>query len=174
MKGDAEAHPLLSPNDEFADFETWDKSGINSVDPKTPDMLPREYARGALKRGLAYELALGVNPFKFGMVGSTDTHTSIVGTEEDNYFGKVTPLEPSNSAERFWEPVAGRRPATDGSNLKMYAWQISSSGLVGVWAEENSRASLWDAMKRKEVFATTGTRMQVRVYARLRAGRHRP
>ena len=165
MKGDAEAHPLLSPNDEFADFETWDKSGINSVDPKTPDMLPREYARGALKRGLAYERELGVNPFKFGMVGSTDTHTSIVGTEEDNYFGKVTPLEPSNSEERFWEPVAGRRPATDGSNLKVYAWQVSSSGLVGVWAEENSRASLWDAMKRKEVFATTGTRIQVRVYA---------
>ncbi len=165
MKGDAEAHPLLSPNDEFADFETWDKSGINSIEPKTPDMLPREYARSALKRGLAYEAALGVNPFKFGMVGSTDTHTSIIGTEEDNYFGKVTPLEPANSLERFWEPVAGRRPAKDGSDLKIYSWQVSSSGLVGVWAEDNTRESLWDAMQRKEVFATTGTRIQVRVYA---------
>ena len=165
MKGDGEAHPLLSPSDEFADFETWDKSGINSVEPKTPDMLPREYTRGALKRGLAYEMALGVNPFKFGMVGSTDTHTSIIGTEEDNYFGKVTPLEPSNSEERFWEVVAGRRPSVDGSDIKVYAWQTSSSGLVGVWAEENTRDSLWDAMKRKEVFATTGTRIQVRVYA---------
>jgi len=164
MKGDAEAHPTLSPNDEFADFETWDKSGINSVEPKTPDMLPREYARGALKRGLAYEARLGVNPFKFGMVGSTDTHTSIIGTEEDNYFGKLTPFEPSNAEERFWEVAAGRRPATDGSDLRVYAWQVSSSGLVGVWAEENTRASLWDAMKRKEVFATTGTRIQVRIY----------
>lgn len=165
MKGDAETHPLLSPNDEFADFETWDKSGINSVDPKTPEMLPREYARGALKRGLAYEAALGVNPFKFGMVGSTDTHTSISGTEEDNYFGKLTPFEPSNSEERFWEVAAGRRPASDGSDLKIYTWQTSSSGLVGVWAEENTRAALWDAMQRKEVFATSGTRIQVRVYA---------
>lgn len=165
MKGDSEAHPVLSPNDEFADFETWDKGGINAVEPKTMDMLPREYARAVFKRGLAYEAALGVNPFKFGLVGSTDTHTSIVGTEEDNYFGKVTPLEPSNSEERFWEVVAGRRPSTDGSDIKIYAWQVSSSGLVGVWAEENSRASLWDAMKRKEVFATTGTRIQVRVFA---------
>lgn len=128
-------------------------------------MLPREYARGALKRGLAYETALGVNPFKFGMVGSTDTHTSIIGTEEDNYFGKVTPLEPANSEERFWEAVAGRRPATDGSDLKIYAWQTSPSGLEGVWAEENTRAALWDAMQRKEVFTTSGTRIQVRVYA---------
>ncbi len=165
MKGDAEAHPLLSPNDEFADFETWDKSGINSVVAKTPDMLPREYARPALARGLAYEASLGVNPFKFGLIGSTDTHTSIIGTEEDNYFGKVTPLEPSNSRERLWEVVAGRRPAEDGSDLRVYSWQVSSSGLVGVWAEDNTRAALWDAMQRKEVFATTGTRIQVRVFA---------
>ena len=165
MKGDSESHPVLSPNDEFADFEIWDKSGINAVEPKTPDMLPREYARAALKRGLAYEASIGVNPFKFGLVGSTDTHTSIVSTEEDNYFGKVTPLEPANSEERFWEVVAGRRPSTDGSDIKIHAWQVSSSGLVGVWAEENTRASLWDAMKRKEVFATTGTRIQVRVFA---------
>jgi hypothetical protein len=165
MKGDAEAHPLLSPQDEFADFETWDKSGINSVIAKTPDMLPREYARPVLQRGLAFEASLGANPFKFGMVGSTDTHTSIVSTEEDNYFGKVTPLEPANSWERFWEPVAGRRPAKDGADLKIYAWQVSPSGLVGVWAEDNTRESLWDAMRRKEVFATTGTRIQVRVYA---------
>jgi hypothetical protein len=165
MKGDAEAHPSLSPNDEFADFETWDVGGINSIVPKSPDMLPREYARAALKRGLSYEAALGVNPFKFGLVGSTDTHTSISGTDEDNYFGKVTPLEPSNSRERFWEPVAGRRPAPDGTDLRVYAWQVSSSGLVGVWAEDNTRAELWDAMKRKEVFATTGTRIQVRVFA---------
>jgi hypothetical protein len=165
MKGDAEAHPMLSPDDEFADFETWDKGGINSVEPKTPDMLPREYARPALQRGLDYAATLGVNPFKFGLVGSTDTHTSLVSTEEDNFFGKLTVFEPSSAEMRFWEVAAGRRPAQDGSDLKIYSWQTSASGLVGVWADENSRASLWDAMKRREVFGTSGTRMQVRVYA---------
>lgn len=84
MKGDGEAHPALSPNDEFADFETWD-SATFGPEEKTPDMLSREYARAALKRGLAYEKKLGVNPFKFGMVGSTDSHTSLPTTEENNF-----------------------------------------------------------------------------------------
>jgi hypothetical protein len=165
MKGDGEAHPLLSPDDEFADFETWDTGGINSVEKKTPDMLPREYARPALQRGLDYAAKLGANPFKFGMVGSTDTHTSLVSTEEDNFFGKLSAFEPSNSEMRFWEVAAGRRPAKDGSDLRIYSWQTSASGLVGVWATENTREALWDAMNRKEVFGTSGTRMQVRVYA---------
>lgn len=160
MKGDGEAHPALSPDDEFADFETWDVGGINSIEPKTPAMLPWEYARTALTRGLHCEQSLGVNPFKFGLVGSTDTHTAISGTYENNYFGKVVPLEPANSHERFYEIVAGRRPSPGGQDLKVYAWQTSASGLVGVWAEENTRAALWDAMKRREVFATTGTRLQ--------------
>jgi len=128
-------------------------------------MLPREYARPALKRGLEYEAALGVNPFKFGLLGSTDTHTSLATTEEDNFLGKLSLVEPSNSEERFWEIAAGRRPAGDGADLKIYAWQSSASGLVGVWAEENTRESLWDAMNRREIFGTSGTRMQVRVYA---------
>ncbi len=165
MKGDGEAHPSLSPGDEFADFETWDIGGINSTQPKTPDMLPREYARTALARGMQYEAELGTNPFKFGLVGSTDAHTSIPGTREDNFFGKVTPVEPANSHERFFELVAGRRPSPDGLDLKVYAWQTSASGLVGVWAEENTRQALWNAMKRREVFATTGTRIQVRLFA---------
>ena len=164
MKGDGEAHPLLSPEDEFADFETWDRSGINSIVPKTPDMLPREYSRAALLRGMAYEQRLGSNPFKFGLLGSTDTHTALSTPEESNYFGKVTPLEPAPSKERFYELVAGRRPSADGKDLKVHAWKVSPGGLTGVWARSNTRASLWDAMARREVFATTGTRMKVRLF----------
>ncbi len=163
MKGDGEAHPLLSPTDEFADFETWDKGGINSPKPKTPDMLPREYARAALKRGMQYEKKLGVNPFKFGMVGSTDSHTALSTTDESQYFGKITILEPAASEERFYELVAGRTNP-DKLDIGVEAWKVSSSGLVGVWARENTREALWDAMKRKEVFATTGTRPRVRVF----------
>jgi hypothetical protein len=162
MKGDGEAHPALSPNDEFADFETWDKGGFGAG-VHTPDMLPREYAREALKRGLMYEAKLGVNPFKFGMVGSTDSHTSLSTTTEDNFFGKVTPVEPSASPDRFNEVITGRifpNPA-----LQQFAWQTSASGLAAVWATDNTREALWDAMARKEVYATTGTRLIVRVFA---------
>lgn len=164
MKGDGEANPDLSPNDEFADFETWDK-GSFGPDPKTPAMLPKEYARAAYKRGLKYEEQLGVNPFKFGMVGSTDSHTSLATTTENNAFGKVEPLYPSNEEDRFHELITGRIPSTDGSDIKVRAWQTSASGLAAVWATENTREGLWDAMKRKEVYATTGTRMKVRVFA---------
>jgi hypothetical protein len=106
MKGDGEAHPSLSTNDEFADFETWDKGQLGPA-PKTPDMLPKEYAREALKRGLAYEVNLGVNPFEFGMIGSTDTHTSLSTTTEDNFFGKVSAVEPTANPVRFEETVGG-------------------------------------------------------------------
>ena len=75
MKGDGEAHPMLSPTDEFADFETWDKASFGPT-PHQPEMLAKEYAREALKRGLAYEAKLGANPFKFGLIGSTDSHTA--------------------------------------------------------------------------------------------------
>ncbi len=124
-------------------------------------MLPREYAREAFKRGLAYETSLGANPFKFGVVGSTDAHTSLPTTQEDNFFGKVVLLEPSRDPIRFEEVVAGR-PAPKG--FQSYARNTSASGLAGVWARDNTRESLWDAMSRKEVFATTGTRLQVRVF----------
>jgi len=160
MKGDGEAHPALSPDDEFADFETWDR-GSFGPEPKTPDMLPREYARAAYKRGLAYEAQLGKNPFKFGMVGSTDSHTSLSTTQEDNFFGKVVSLEPSTDSIRFEEAITGR-PAPDG--YQHYARETSASGLAAVWARANTREALWDAMARKEVFATTGTRMRVRVF----------
>jgi len=160
MKGDGEAHPSLSPNDEFADFETWDR-GSFGPNPKTPDMLPKEYAREAYKRGLAYEAKLGANPFKFGMVGSTDAHTGLSTTDEDNFFGKVAGLEPSADPVRFEEVIAGR-PAPKGHQI--YARQTSASGLAAVWARENTREALWDAMARKEVYATTGTRLLVRVF----------
>ncbi|WP_245888724.1 DUF3604 domain-containing protein [Halomonas denitrificans] len=161
MKGDGEAHPMLSPNDEFADFSTWDLASFGP-EPKSDDMIPREYAREALKRGLAHAADLGTNPFKFGMVGSTDAHTSLASTEEDNYFGKVVLLEPSPDPIRFEEVIAGR-PAPEGHQI--YARQISAAGLAAVWSRENTREAIWDAFKRKEVFATTGTRMRVRVFA---------
>jgi hypothetical protein len=164
MKGDGEAHPALSTRDEFADFETWDKGSLGSGEAKTPAMLPREYAREALKRGLAYEAKLGRNPFKFGMVGSTDSHTSLATTEENNFFGKIVALEPSADPIRFDEVVAGRIKNPEGKRVEQYARQTSASGLAAVWARDNTREALWDAMARKEVFATTGTRLKVRVF----------
>jgi hypothetical protein len=161
MKGDGETHPLLSVGDEFADFETWDKGSLGPP-PKTPDMLPREYARAALKRGLKYEADLGGNPFRFGMIGSTDAHTSLATTRENNFFGKVTLLEPTADPIRFEEAVGGQGGE---QSVKQYAWQTSASGLAAVWARENTREALWDAMSRKEVYATTGTRIRVRVFA---------
>ena len=159
MKGDGEAHPLLSPDDEFADYENWDR-GNWSGKPKTPDMLPQEYARGALKLGLQAEADLGANPFKFGLVGATDSHTSLATTREDNYWGKVSVLEPS--PDRWAGPIASD---PDGLGTAVYAFETIASGLQGVWSQENTRESLWDAMARKETYATTGSRITVRVFA---------
>ena len=158
-KGTGEAHPVLSPNDEFAGQELLDASNIMGRVPKTPEMLPKEYARPALMEGLRQEQELGVNPFKFGMVGSTDNHTGFASTREDNWFGKAPILEPS--AER-WEDVLVRSPVDP--SMSILGGSLSAAGLVGVWARENTRESLWDAMKRKEVYATTGSRISVRVF----------
>lgn len=160
MKGDGETHPLLSPNDEFSDFETLDK-GSFGAEGKTDDMLEREYAREAYKRGLAYQKELGINPFKFGLIGSTDSHTSLSSSEENNYLGKVSLLEPTDHPIRFEEVITGR---TGVKKIKQYASQIAGAGLAAVWAKENTRESLWDAMSRKETYATTGTRMRVRTF----------
>ena len=162
-KGDGETHPALSRNDEFANFERWDKGSFGPV-LKTPDMLPREYTREALKRGLAYEAKLGVNPFKFGLIGSTDMHTGLVTTTEDNFFGKVAVLEPSADPIRFEEVIVGRVPANRARSNQHLARETSASGLAAVWARDNTREALWDAMARKEVYATTGTRLVVRVF----------
>jgi len=164
IKGDGEAHPLLSPDDEFADYGTWDK-GSFGPQPKTEDMLPREYAREALKRGLEYKADLGANPFKFGVVGSTDTHTALATTQEDNYFGKATPAEPSASPHRFNETITGYFQEENGPDITIRHVQTLAAGLAAVWANENTRESLFDAMQRKEVYATTGTRITVRVFA---------
>ena len=161
MKGDGETHPALSSDDPFADFETWDKGQLGPA-PKTPDMLPNEYARAALKRGLAYDASLGVNPFKFGMIGSTDAHTSLSTTQENNFFGKVAALEPSADPIRFREVIGG---IGGDESVAQYAWQTSASGIAAVWARDNTREAIWDAMARKEVYATTGTRIRVRVFA---------
>jgi hypothetical protein len=160
IKGDGEAHPALSPDDEFADYETWD-NGSFGPDPKTPDMLPKEYAREALKRGLAYEETLGSNPFKFGMLGSTDAHTGLTGETEDNFYGKVAAVEPTADPIRFMEAITGRF----GDVEPQRHWMASAAGLAGVWSRENTREAIWDALSRKEVFATTGSRMRVRVFA---------
>ena len=161
MKGDAETDPAMSPNDEFADFERWNRGSFGPV-KKTPEMLRKEPAREALKRGMQYEAKFGVNPFKFGMVGSTDSHTSLPTTTENNFFGKVVPLEPSAAPIRFDEVIAGR---TAPAGSQMYARETSASGLAAVWAKSNTREAIWDAMSRKEVFATTGTRLRVRTFA---------
>ncbi len=159
IKGDGEAHPTLSPEDEFADYETWD-NGSFGPDPKTPDMLPKEYAREALKRGLAYEDTLGANPFKFGLLGSTDAHTGLTGETEDNFYGKVAAVEPTADPIRFMESITGRF----GDIEPQRHWMGSAAGLTGVWSRENTREAIWDSLSRKEVYATTGTRIRVRVF----------
>ena len=155
IKGDGEAHPFLSPNDEFADYETWDKSNLGPVQ-KEDWMLQYEYAREALKNGLKLEAALGTNPYKFGMVGSTDSHTGLTAVEEENFFGKHSGVEPG---PQRWEHVVGEFGPT-----KIVAWEMAASGYAGVWATENTREALFDAMERKEVYGTTGPRMTVRLF----------
>jgi Protein of unknown function (DUF3604) len=163
-KGDGETHPALSPNDEFANFERWDR-GSFGPERKTPDMLPREYTRAALERGLQFAAKFGVNPFKMGLIGSTDAHTGLATTTENNWFGKVAILEPSANPIRFDEVIIGRVPADRPRSAQHLARETSASGLAAVWAKSNTRADIWDAMARKEVFATTGTRIRVRTFA---------
>ena len=162
MKGTSEANPKLSPDDAFANFEIWDKGSFQAA--KEEGMIEKEYAREAYKRGLQYEDKFGVNPFKFGVVGSTDSHTALSTTTEDNFYGKISAVEPGTK-KRFTEMVTGFLPDPKGRDYAKYARHTAASGLAAVWARENTRGALWDAMSRKEVFATTGTRMRVRVFA---------
>jgi len=156
MKGDGETHPYLSANDEFADYETWDEGNLDLSEAKSDEMLQYEYAREALKNGLVLEEKLGTNPYKFGLVGATDSHTSMTSAEEENFMGKHTGYEPSPDRinHPFQKTEAGTR----------YAWQMVSAGLQAVYAKENTRESIWDAMQRKETYATTGPRMSVRFF----------
>ncbi len=157
-KGTGEAHPSLSPNDEFANFELWDKGNLDGSTAKTPEMLKTEYARQALKDGLKLEAALGVNPYKFGMVGSSDSHTGLIAVEEENFFGKTTPQEPS--PERLTKTFV-KHPK---SGVTIMDWEVAASGYAAVWANENTREAIFDAMQRRETYATTGTRMAVRFF----------
>ncbi|OEU70044.1 MAG: hypothetical protein BA863_02420 [Desulfovibrio sp. S3730MH75] len=156
MKGDGESHPYLSPDDEFADYHTWDKGNLNLTVPKTKDMLQYEYAREALKNGLAIETRLGINPYKFGMIGSTDTHTALSSPEEDNYIGKHSGTEP--------EPGRMEHIVIKFGENSILSAEETASGYTGVWATKNTRKAIWDAMARKEVYATTGSRMLVRFF----------
>jgi len=156
IKGDGEAHPYLSSTDEFADYGTWDKGNLDLTALKKPEMLQREYAREALKNGLKLEKKFGINPYKFGMVGATDTHTGLTTAEEENFFGKSTSVEPS--ATRVAHPFIKSKLAT------IEGYELVASGYQGVWASENTRKAIWDAMARKETYATTGPRMMVRFF----------
>ncbi len=156
MKGDGEAHPFLSPNDEFADFGTWDKGNLNLSVLKTDDMLAGEYAREGLKRGLQLEAELGINPFKFGLVGATDSHTALSTADDDNYFGKTSAMEPN--PDRMTHPFAKF------GDVAIMGWETLAAGYQAVWATENTRAAIFDAMERKETYATTGPRMLVRFF----------
>jgi len=156
IKGDGETHPLLSPDDEFADYETWDIGNLDVSEAKTDEMLPGEYAREALKRGMKLEEKFGTNPYKFGMIGSTDSHTSLATAQEDNFFGKHSGAEPN--ANRMMHPFM---KTSAGSIL---GWQMVASGLAAVWSTDNSRNAIFDAMERKEVYATTGSRITVRLF----------
>ena len=156
IKGDGETHPLLSPDDEFADYETWDIGNLDVSEAKTDEMLPGEYAPEALKRGMKLEEKFGTNPYKFGMIGSTDSHTSLATAQEDNFFGKHSGAEPN--ANRMMHPFM---KTSAGSIL---GWQMVASGLAAVWSTDNSRKAIFDAMERKEVYATTGSRITVRLF----------
>ena len=156
IKGDGETHPLLSPNDEFADYATWDEGSLDLLTPKTDDMLQYEYAREALKNGMVLEEKFGTNPYKFGMVGGTDSHTSMVTAEEENFMGKHTGYEAS--------PHRVTHPFQQTDTLVRYSWQMQAAGLQAVWAEENTRESIFAAMQRKETYATTGPRIGLRFF----------
>jgi len=156
MKGDSEAHPFLSPEDEFADFETWDKGNLVLTEAKTKDMLEFEYARSALKNGLKFAPKLGANPYKFGLVGSTDSHTGLAAVEEENFFGKTSSMEPN--------PDRTQRPFMKQGDLTIMEWEVAAAGYAAVWATANTREAIFDAMERRETYATTGTRMVVRLF----------
>jgi hypothetical protein len=156
IKGDGEAHPFLSPDDQFADYENWDVGNLDLSAGKTNDMLAGEYAREALKNGLLLERRLGTNPYKFGVVGSTDSHTGLATAQEDNFFGKHTGVEPS--------PERMEHAFMDTEFGEIEGYESVASGLAAVWAEENTRASIFDAMERKEVYGTTGSRMAIRFF----------
>jgi Protein of unknown function (DUF3604) len=159
IKGDSETHPFLSPNDEFAGFGKagWDVGNLDNSVKKTNDMLGGDYVRDALKRGLLIEQQTGVNPYKLGMIGSTDSHTGLATADEDNFFGKFSANEPG--------ATRASRPQTLGTQqAERFGWNYLAGGYAAVWAKANTRTAIFDAMMRREVYATTGPRMIVRFF----------
>jgi hypothetical protein len=159
-KGNSEAHPAMSPNDEFADFGIagWEYGNLTlEGKPLSKEMMPTNYLRYGLLQGLMQESKLGANPFKFGFIGGTDVHNSLSSIEEDNFYGKHVNQEPS--------PVRWEHVSKQGFGKTRYTWHYTAAGYAAVWATENTREALWDAMKRKEVYATSGSRMTVRFFA---------
>lgn len=151
IKGDSETHPSLSPNDEFADFETYAHAIKTTGGSTDVEIAPGDYVRSALKRGLQIEASAGVNPYKFGVIGSTDAHTAMASAEENNFWGKLAvDSVPENKAKELLPGAKGR--------------DMSASGLAAVWAEDNTREAITAAFKRKEVYATSGPRIGVRVF----------
>ena len=152
-KGDSETHPSLSPEDEFSDFGTWTWFGDKGEASKGRRY---DYLRSALKLGLQEQERIGVNPFKVGVIGSTDSHTSLSNIEENNFGGKLLDLEPDagrlQRAENWFE-----------ENFKLRN-TFDASGYAAIWAQENTRESLFAAMKRREVYASTGPRITVRFF----------
>jgi hypothetical protein len=151
IKGDSETHPSITPTDEFADYETYEHIIAVGEHVEKPKADEGDYARSALKRGLTIEAKTGANPYKFGMIGSTDSHTAMASAEEDNFHGKMA---------QDSTPEMKSKDIIPGAN----GFDMSAAGLVAVWAEENTRESLFDAFRRKEVYATTGPRIQVRLF----------
>lgn len=157
-KGDSETHPTLSPDDEFADYERWDWANLDLTEKKTPEMMKTEYVRQALKNGIAFEQSRGTNPFKLGFVGGSDIHTGLSTSFDDNFFGAFTWMEPS--------PERALKMAKQNKELGISykGWQYASPGPTAVWADANNRAAVFDALERRETYATTGPRIQVRFF----------
>ena len=161
IKGDGETHPYLSPTDEFANFERWDVD-FNKMEKAQNSVLERNYVRSALKLGLELDAKLGANPYQAGLIGGNDAHVGVVTTREDNFFGEFANGLPS--PDRWKTPLAMiNNDPTKGPLMSV--WGEQAAGLGGVWARENTREAIWDALKRKEVYATTGDRPIVRVFA---------
>ena len=159
IKGDSETHPFLSPDDEFADYERWDKTNIFGLARTEPEMHVGNYARAALKNGLLIRSKIGVNPYRFALIGSTDAHTSLATADEDNYWGKTANMPPG-SDRMLGEFI---HPVNPGDEATMN-WEQAAAGYAGVWAQANTREAIFDAMRRGEVFASTGPRMSVRFF----------
>eukprot|EP00439_Symbiodinium_sp_Y106_P088657 s1_g1193.t1 len=162
VKGDSETDPTLSPDDEFADFEPF--NFYLQPKPQGPSFRAAEgdFMRSGLRRGLEIEQEIGVNPYQFGVIGSTDAHTSIASAEEPNFWGKMGKDSiPEN--KRAYDETDAENAYTPGVDT-FDGWNYSAQGLAAVWAEENTRESIFEAFARRETYATTGPRMSLRVF----------